>query len=171
MKRVISSSVVKASTMSPSASRAVNEVYSAVRNLYDVMSRYEDNIEQILNDPNFYDATMDEVRYLESVLGTVEGSSQPSSTLNKLKSARSILQKYSTDQVKFVQECFDEVCSIASDSFDTEDTDEIVGRRMDECINDYAATAVEDGLLTDNEFDELYNAVATIGDEEAAAYS
>lgn len=42
---------------------------------------------------------------------------------------------------------------------------------MDEYINDYAATAVEDDLLTDNEFDELYNAVATIGDEEAAAYS
>lgn len=71
MKRVKASSSVKASAMSPSASRAVNEVYSAVRNLYDVMSRYEDNIEQILNDPNFYDATMDEVRYLESVLGTV----------------------------------------------------------------------------------------------------
>lgn len=70
MKRYIvkASSNVQASDMSPSASRAVRDVYRAVRNLYDVMSRYEDNIEQILNDPSFYDATMGEVRYLESVL-------------------------------------------------------------------------------------------------------
>lgn len=32
-----------------------------------VMSKYEDNIEQILDDPSYFDATMDEVRYLESL--------------------------------------------------------------------------------------------------------
>lgn len=64
MKRVVCASMDQ---MSPSARKAVNEVYRAIRNAYDVMSKYEDNIEQILDDPSYFDATMDEVRYLESL--------------------------------------------------------------------------------------------------------
>ena len=72
MKRLIarpSTSVKAASFVSRNAEEATEEVYYAIRNLYNVMSKYEGNIEQILDDPSYYDATMDEVRYLESVLG------------------------------------------------------------------------------------------------------
>lgn len=64
MKRIVCSNV---DPMSPSARKALNEVYRAIRSAYDVMAKYEDNIEQILNDPSYFDATMDEVRYLEEL--------------------------------------------------------------------------------------------------------
>lgn len=77
MKRVITSKTsktgrfVKASyaDMSDSAARAAHEVCEALRNLYDVLTDYEDNLEQLLEDPNYYEATMDQIRYLESFTG------------------------------------------------------------------------------------------------------
>lgn len=63
-----SSRQIKGSDMSPSANRAATQVLIALRNLYKVMSTYEDNIEQILDDPSYYEATQDQIRYLESFM-------------------------------------------------------------------------------------------------------
>ena len=45
---------------------AIDEIYEALRNLYRVMSRWEGNLEQILDDPTYFEATIDEIRYFES---------------------------------------------------------------------------------------------------------
>lgn len=48
------------------SARAIDEIYGALRNLYRVMSKWEGNLEQILDDPAYFEATIDEIRYFES---------------------------------------------------------------------------------------------------------
>lgn len=67
MRRYSTRRPVRASFYSQSAERASDELYRALRNLYDVMSKYEDSIESLLDDPSYFDATIDEIRYQESV--------------------------------------------------------------------------------------------------------
>lgn len=52
---------------------ALERSLKALRNAYDVLSQYEDNIEQILDDPSFYDDLMEEVQYLESAMRSYGG--------------------------------------------------------------------------------------------------
>lgn len=52
--------------------KALRRVYTALDSAYHVLSEYEDNIEQILNDPSFYESLIDEVRYLESQVETYD---------------------------------------------------------------------------------------------------
>lgn len=167
MKRVKASSRVQAS-MSPSATRAAKAVHAALRNLYDVMSRYEDNIEQLLDDPSYYDATMDQIRYLESYLNPVEGASRPGANFrNATSRARDTLKKYSSEQVKFVRDCLDEIISIANEGYDNQDIEDNISRNMNECLRDYKSVALEDDILTSEEFDELYEAMDILDTEEA----
>lgn len=48
--------------------RATSRVCTSIRSLYSVMQEYEGIIDQILNDPNYYEETIEELRYLESKL-------------------------------------------------------------------------------------------------------
>lgn len=171
MKRVKASSKVQAS-MSPSATRAAKAVHAALRSLYDVMSRYEDNIEQLLDDPSYYEATMDQIRYLESFLNPVEGASQPGANFrSNVSRARDTVKMYSSEQQKFVRDCLDEVIRIANEGYDNQDIEDNISRSMNECIQDYKAVALEDGILTSEEFDELYEAMDVLDTDEANAYA
>ena len=62
---------VKASygDMSDSAAIAARKVYNALYNLWSVLGDYEDYLDAILDDPSYYEATINEVRRLESFLG------------------------------------------------------------------------------------------------------
>lgn len=66
MKRVF----VKASNgfADPAARVAARSLAKALQSLIDVMDRHEDVIENLLDDPDFYDAAVAELRRLESVL-------------------------------------------------------------------------------------------------------
>lgn len=66
MKRV----AIKASDgfASPGARVAAKSLANALDNLVNVMDRYEDFIDNLLDDPSFYDAAIAELQRLKSML-------------------------------------------------------------------------------------------------------
>lgn len=90
----------------------------------------------------------------------------------KVNEARKQLEQYDPEAVAYVQDCYDEVCKAISDKyfaeFDPEDYPSPVPSER-QIKEDYCLGAVEDGLMSYEEFDEIYDLIDTIGLEGAHA--
>ena len=91
-----------------------------------------------------------------------------------VSSANKQLALYDAEKVDYVQECYDEVVKAISDSF-VEDEDGYldqvpVGSTISEIKRDYLVGALEDDLMTEEEFNTIYDLIdtAAIGNAEAA---
>lgn len=91
------------------------------------------------------------------------------SFFEQLSNARAIVAKYNDEQVKLVQQCYNEICHIISVKM--WEPMEGAGYSISECKNDYMLEAIEDELLTEEEFKELFKAIEVIGTENAMAYA
>ena len=88
----------------------------------------------------------------------------------KVSEARRQLKQYDPEAVQYVQDCYDEVCRTISDRYfaEFEDNADYSGGPSERQIKeDYCLGAIEDGLMSYEEFDEIYDLVETLGLEAA----
>lgn len=95
--------------------------------------------------------------------------SSVSNTIAKINKAKRELDNYSPEQVEYVQECQDEISKAISKYYELED--ESVGPRLSEIKRDYLVGAIEDDLMTEEEFDDIFALLDVIGLELSAPYA
>ena len=99
-------------------------------------------------------------------------SNSISNMISKVAYARRKLKQYDPKAVQYVQDCYDEVCRAISDKysaeFDPEDYPSPVPSER-QIKEDYCLGAVEDELMSYEEFDEIYDLIEVLGLEKAHA--
>lgn len=82
------------------------------------------------------------------------------SNLNQLK------QKYSSDLLRLVRYCRDEIRGIANQyrnvGYDDDEIEEKIGNYLDEIYKDYLLTAQNEYFVTEEEFDNIYSILEDI---------
>lgn len=91
------------------------------------------------------------------------------SMISNIATARKALGKYSAEKVDYVKECYDEIGSLYSDYYlaDNEEDESRISREINYCKKDYLVGAIEDNLMTEDEFNDIYQLLDIIGLEEA----
>ena len=82
----------------------------------------------------------------------------------KVSNARETLKQFSKEKVDFVKKAYDEILSDIGDAFNSER-----GTNTSQIKNDYISIAMEDDLMTAEEFETIYNAFLVIGTFESHA--
>ena len=77
---------------------------------------------------------------------------------NKMTKAKETLSHFTVKQVDFVKKAYEEVLADISDSFISER-----GTNMTQIKNDYISIAIEDNLMTAEEFETIFKALEVIG--------
>lgn len=88
----------------------------------------------------------------------------------RVHEAKDELAKYDEEKVKYVQECQDEIMRAISDYYDDEHEDPAdwpTGPRISQIKNDYWEAALEDDLMTDEEFEDIFDLLDIISLEIA----
>ena len=86
--------------------------------------------------------------------------------------ARRKLNSYDKEKVDYVQKCYDDVLAAISDMYSVDDYDERVADvNIGAIKTDWLIGAIEDDLMTEEEFNEIYDLLETIGAEEANAWA
>ena len=97
----------------------------------------------------------------------------PRSAIAKISKAHRDLEKYSDEQIEYVKECSDAITKAISDMYvnDDDDLDTPIGPKLSEIKRDYLEGAIEDDLMTEEEFEDIYNLLDVIGLELSAPYA
>lgn len=90
----------------------------------------------------------------------------------KYRLAEDTLKKYSKEQVDYVRECYDEVLTDISNHYIWNDEDGDAPRIHTDLIKtDYLIGAIEDDLMEEEDFEDIYTALETLGERDAMAYA
>lgn len=92
----------------------------------------------------------------------------------RLAEARRILNKYDREQIEYVEECQNEIAKEISRHYTEEeqlDNDDVIGVSLSLIKTDYLIGAIEDDLMTEEEFDEIFDALDIISIDTASAYA
>lgn len=93
-----------------------------------------------------------------------------SNMISRIARAKRELEHYDEEQVELVERCYDDVCDEISEYYMADDGRD-VGPRISSIKRDWMFEAIEDDLLTEEEFDKLYDLVDIIHYQEASAYA
>lgn len=90
----------------------------------------------------------------------------------KYRSAEDTLKKYSDEQVDYVRKCYDDVLKDISDYYTSEIDDPEVAKINTSAIKtDWLIGAIEDDLMEEEDFEDIYTALETLGERDAMAYA
>lgn len=90
----------------------------------------------------------------------------------KIRLAQDTLKKYTNEQVDYVRKCYDDVLRDISDYYTNESDDPDVAKINTNAIKtDWLIGAIEDDLMEEEDFEDIYTALETLGEEEAAAWA
>lgn len=102
-------------------------------------------------------------------------SSWVSDQVAAISKAKSELAKYSQEQIEYVKDCRAEVKRIISDHYyaDDQETDPSwpVGPSVQQVVADWELGAINEGIMSEAEFDDIYNLLDTIELQYAQAYA
>lgn len=91
--------------------------------------------------------------------------------VKKIADARNALKQYDAEKVAYVQKCLDELTKAISDSYDREEDDRPVGPILSGIKSDYLVGAIEDDLMTEDEFEDIFALLDVISLELSAPYA
>lgn len=94
-----------------------------------------------------------------------------SQLVKKVHQAKDELAKYDKEKVDFVLRCQDDIMKAISDHYSEEhiDDDMPIGPSLSQIKNDWCEQALEDDLMTEEEFDDIFNLLDIISIETAHA--
>lgn len=90
----------------------------------------------------------------------------PREFFKKVSNARETLKQFSKEKIDFVKKAYDEILADIGDAFISER-----GTNTSQIKNEYISIAVEDDLMTAEEFETIYNALLVIGTFESHKYA
>ena len=96
-----------------------------------------------------------------------------SNQVKKIHEAKGELAKYDKEKVDYVRECQEELTKAISDYY-TEGKDEQdynIGSELSEIKRDYMVGAIEDDLMTEDEFEDILALMDTVDLELSAPYA
>lgn len=91
--------------------------------------------------------------------------------VKKITDAKNALKKYDPEKVAYVKECQDELTKAISDSYEREEDDRPVGPILSEIKRDYLVGAIEDDLMTEEEFEDILALMDIVDLELSAPYA
>lgn len=98
-----------------------------------------------------------------------------SDQVSKISEAKAALAKYSEEQIDYVKDCRQEVNRIISDHYVADDRfldpSWPVGPTASQVKRDWELMAINDGIMSEEEFDELYDLLDIIALEYSQAYA
>lgn len=89
----------------------------------------------------------------------------------KYRLAQDTLKKYSDEQIDYVRECYDEVLQDISNHYTWDADGDARTVQTDSIKTDYLIGAIEDDLMEEEDFEDIYTALETLGEQEAMAYA
>lgn len=90
----------------------------------------------------------------------------------KIQKAKDDLMKYDKEKVDYVRECQDEIMKAISDRYtEDEDLDYPTGEKLSDIKRDYLVGAIEDDLMTEDEFEDIFALLDIVDIEMAWANS
>ena len=100
-------------------------------------------------------------------------ASKMSEMAAKIAEAKRELAQYDEEKVAYVRECQDEIMQAISDSYREDEYvdlyQEPVGSKLSEIKRDYLVGAIEDGMMTEEEFEAIFDALDILDLELAHA--
>lgn len=84
--------------------------------------------------------------------------------IERLNESKRELKKFSKEKIEFVKRCYDDVVKDISDSYE-EDLEWY--NNSSEIIRDYKCECYEEDLMSEEEFDKIYNLIDFISIESA----
>lgn len=91
--------------------------------------------------------------------------------IKRITDAKNSLAQYSPEKVEYVRKCQDELTKAISDSYFREDDDRPVGPILSEIKRDYLVGAIEDDLMTEEEFEDILSLLDIVDIELASPYA
>lgn len=91
--------------------------------------------------------------------------------VKKIREAQNALNKYDKEKVDYVRQCRDDIVEAISEKYQHEDGDYPVGPKLSEIKRDYLVGAIEDDLMTEDEFEDILDLLDIISIEYAAPYA
>jgi hypothetical protein len=96
--------------------------------------------------------------------------------LRRINKAKQELAKYDKEKVDYVKRCQDDIMDAISDSYFDENGEYLeenrpIGSTLSEIKRDYMVVAIEDDLMTEEEFEDILDLIDIIDLEYAAANS
>lgn len=90
-------------------------------------------------------------------------ASKMSEMAAKIAEAKRELAQYDEEKVAYVRECQDEIMQAISDSYREDESGDLyqepVGPKLSEIKRDYLVGAIEDDLMTEEEFEDIFDAI------------
>jgi len=96
----------------------------------------------------------------------IHASSQQT-MIHNINVAKKALEHYTDEQVAYVKECQDEIGRDLADHYSEEDHITAIS----EIKRDYLVGAIEDDLMTEDEFNDIFALLDIVGIEDASAYA
>lgn len=100
----------------------------------------------------------------------IRSSETPVSVANRIAQAKRELTKFPQECVDYVRECQDEIAKVISDYY-TEEEERPVGPEISQIKKDYMLGAIEDDMMTEEDFDEIFDLLDIINIEYAHRFA
>lgn len=98
---------------------------------------------------------------------TKVNASKLSDQIARIQKAKRDLIKYDKEKVDYVRECQDEITKVISDYYAGDDDVDYTGPKLSEIKRDYLVGAIEDDLMTEEEFEDIFDLLDIIDIEYA----
>lgn len=98
---------------------------------------------------------------------TKVNASKLSDQLARIQKAKRDLMKYGKEKVDYVRDCQDEIAKVISDYYAGDDDADYTGPKLSEIQRDYLLGAIEDDLMTEEEFEDIFDLLDIIDIEYA----
>ena len=95
----------------------------------------------------------------------VKAATTVSDMIGEVANAKQELKKYTREQISYVKDCYAEVLRAIADYY-SEDK-EVEDINISTIKTDYLVGAIEGDLMTEDEFNYIYDLLETIGKEDA----
>lgn len=96
-------------------------------------------------------------------------------TIDKVRKARESLRNYSPEQVNYVKDCQKEISNVISNdyiyNFDGDNSEVGIGSTISDIKTDYLLGAIDSGLMTEREFEDIFALLDVTGIELAIPFS
>ena len=101
-------------------------------------------------------------------------ASKMSQMAASIAEAKRELANYDQEKIDYVRRCQDDMMQAISDSYVEDESGDLyqepIGPKLSEIKRDYLVGAIEDDLMTEEEFEDIYNLLDVVALEMSAPY-
>ncbi len=102
----------------------------------------------------------------------IHASNSNANMIKQISNAKRALSRYDKEKVDYVRECQEAITHVISDYYtQDEDYDRPIGSKLSGIKKDYLIGAIEDDLMTEDEFEDIFDLIDVVNFELTAPYT